>query len=69
MLSIDVAVLLSVVVVLRLRRRVQARSRSDERMTVLIVLALGVVLAPTEVGRSIADVVGRLVDGVSQAGQ
>ncbi|MFB0629719.1 hypothetical protein [Streptomyces sp. AB3(2024)] len=69
MLSIDVAVLLLVVVVLRLRRRTQARSRFDEKMTVLIVLALGVVLAPTEVGQGIADVLGRLVDGVSQAGQ
>ncbi|MFD8145631.1 hypothetical protein [Streptomyces sp. NPDC059708] len=69
MLSIDVAVLLGVIVVLRLRRRVEARSRRDERMTVLIVLALGIVLAPTELGRGFADVLGQLVGSVSRAGQ
>ncbi|MEV7547225.1 hypothetical protein [Streptomyces sp. NPDC089915] len=69
MLSIDVAVLLGVIVVLRLRRRTEARSRRDERMTVLIVLALGIVLAPTELGRGFADVLGQLVNGVSRAGQ
>lgn len=69
LLSIDVAVLLGVIVVLRLRRRTEARSRRDERMTVLIVLALGIVLAPTELGRGFADVLGQLVNGVSRAGQ
>lgn len=63
------AVLLVVIVVLRLRRRTEARSRFDERMTVVIVLALGIVLAPTDVGQGIADFLGRLVGGVSQAGQ
>lgn len=69
LLSIDVAVLLGVVVVLRLRRRTESRSRRDERMTVLIVLALGIVLAPTELGRGFADVLGQLVGSVSRAGQ
>ncbi|MFJ6798159.1 hypothetical protein [Streptomyces sp. NPDC091268] len=69
MLTINVAVLPAVVVVLRLRRRTEARSRRDEKTTVVIVLALGVLLAPTDLGRGIADVLGRLVDGVSQAGQ
>ncbi|MFD6936928.1 hypothetical protein ACFWAP_12370 [Streptomyces goshikiensis] len=41
MLTINVAVLLAVIVAWRLRRRTQARSRFDEKMTVLIVLALG----------------------------
>lgn len=63
------AVLLVVIVVLRLRRRTQARSRFDEKMTVIIVLALGIVLAPTEVGQGVADFLGQLVSGVSQAGQ
>lgn len=63
------AVLLVVIVVLRLRRRTEARSRFDEKMTVIIVLALGIVLAPTEVGQGAADFLGRLVSGVSQAGQ
>ncbi|MBT2470605.1 hypothetical protein J7E97_22740 [Streptomyces sp. ISL-66] len=69
MLTINVAILLMVIVVLRLRRRTEARSRFDEKMTVLIVLALGVILAPTEVGQGIANIVGQLVSGVSQAGQ
>lgn len=67
MLTIDVAVLLAVIVVIRLRRRTQARSRADERLTVLIVLVLGVLLAPTSLGQGIADVVAQLVDGLSQA--
>lgn len=54
MLTINVAVLLVIIVVLRLRRRTQARSRFDEKMTVLIVLALGIMLAPTDVGQGIA---------------
>ncbi|MFJ9344759.1 hypothetical protein ACIRP0_36595 [Streptomyces sp. NPDC101733] len=69
MLTINVAVVLMVIVVWRLRRRTEARSRFDEKLTVVIVLALGVMLAPTEVGQGIAGIVGQLVDGVSQAGQ
>ncbi|MFB6984119.1 hypothetical protein [Streptomyces scopuliridis] len=34
MLTIDVAILLAVIVVLRLRRRTEARSRLDEKFTV-----------------------------------
>lgn len=63
------AVLLVVVVVLRLRRRTEARSRFDEKMTVFIVLALGIVLAPTELGQGIAGFLGQLVSSVSQAAQ
>ncbi|MER6781197.1 MULTISPECIES: hypothetical protein [unclassified Streptomyces] len=69
MLTINVAVLLAVIVILRLRRRTEARSRLDEKMTVFIVLALGVILAPTDVGQGIASFIGQLVSGVSQAGQ
>ncbi|MEU3910386.1 hypothetical protein [Streptomyces sp. NPDC029721] len=69
MLSINVAVLLAVIVFLRLRRRTEARSRFDEKMTVVIVLALGIILAPTDLGQSIASFLGQLVSGVSQAGQ
>ncbi|MFD3410266.1 hypothetical protein [Streptomyces cyaneofuscatus] len=43
----NVAVLPAVVVLLRPRRRTQARSRNDEKLTVVIVLVLGVLLAPT----------------------
>ncbi|MFD3472005.1 hypothetical protein ACFWWM_37885 [Streptomyces sp. NPDC058682] len=69
MLTINVAVLLAVIVVLRLRRRTEARSRFDEKMTVVIVLALGIMLAPTEVGQGIVSFLGQLVSGASQAGQ
>ncbi|MFF3215503.1 hypothetical protein ACFYYB_33325 [Streptomyces sp. NPDC002886] len=67
MLTINVAVLLVVIVALRLRRRTEARSRFDEKMTVLIVLALGIMLAPTEVGQGIANFIGQLVSSVSEA--
>ncbi|MEU9983720.1 hypothetical protein [Streptomyces sp. NPDC050856] len=69
MVTINVAVLLAVIVFFRLRRRTQARSRNEERTTAVIVLALGVLLAPTPVGQGIADVLGQLVSGVAQAGR
>jgi hypothetical protein len=62
-----VAVLLAVIVVLRLRRRTEARSRRDEKLTVVIVLALGILLAPTAVGEGIQDILGELVSGATQA--
>lgn len=63
------AVLLAVIVFLRLRRRTESRSRFDEKMTVVIVLALGIILAPTALGQSIASFLGQLASGVTQAGQ
>lgn len=66
-MTINVAVLLVVVVIWRLRRRTEARSRFDEKMTVVIVLALGVLLAPTPVGEGILNVLGQLASGVTQA--
>ncbi|MET9648285.1 hypothetical protein ACFZB6_31630 [Streptomyces syringium] len=67
MLTINVAVLLAVIVFFRLRRRTEARSRLDEKMTVVIVLALGVLLAPTPVGQGILEILGQLASGVTQA--
>ncbi|MEU1018408.1 hypothetical protein ABZ383_22200 [Streptomyces sp. NPDC005900] len=67
MVTINVAVLLAVVVIWRLRRRTEARSRFDEKLTVVIVLALGVLLAPTPVGQGILNVLGQLTSGVTQA--
>ncbi|MFF3933937.1 hypothetical protein [Streptomyces hirsutus] len=69
MLTINVAVLLAVIVVWRLRRRTEARNRFDEKVTVVIVLALGVLLAPTPVGQGILDILGQLASGVTQAGR
>lgn len=69
MLTINVAVLLAVIVVWRLRRRTEARSRSDEQLTVVIVLALGVLLAPTAFGHGVLNVLNQLAQGVSQSGR
>ncbi|MGW7674565.1 hypothetical protein ACWGJX_47365 [Streptomyces sp. NPDC054775] len=69
MVTINVAVLLVVVVIWRLRRRTEARSRFDEKLTVVIVLALGVLIAPTPVGEGIVNVLGQLASGVTQAGR
>ncbi|MGX1135699.1 hypothetical protein RKD49_007889 [Streptomyces glaucescens] len=67
MLTINVAVLLTVIVVWRLRRRTEARSRFDEKLTVVIVLALGVLIAPTPAGQGILNILGQLASGVTQA--
>jgi hypothetical protein len=66
-LTIDVAVLLAVIIVLRLRRRTHSRSRNDEKLTVIIVLVFGILIAPTAFGHGVADVVGQLAQGVTQA--
>ncbi|MFJ8158901.1 hypothetical protein [Streptomyces sp. NPDC094468] len=67
MLTINVAVLLAVVVIWRLRRRMEARSRFDEKLTVLIVLALGVLIAPTPAGQGILNILSQVAGGVTQA--
>ncbi|GGV13042.1 hypothetical protein GCM10010260_59950 [Streptomyces filipinensis] len=69
MVTIDVAVLLAVIVFFRLRRRTEARSRSDEKLTVVIVLARGILIAPTPAGQGILNVMGQLASGVTQAGR
>ncbi|MFF6983831.1 hypothetical protein ACFZAV_40645 [Streptomyces sp. NPDC008343] len=69
MLTINVAVLPAVVIVLRLRRRTEARSRNDEKLTVLIVLVFGVLVAPTAFGQGVLDGVAQLADGISPAGR
>jgi len=65
-LTINVAVLLAVIIVMRLRRRTHARSRFDEKMTVVIVLVFGVLIAPTSFGQWIFGVVGQLAQNISQ---
>jgi nucleoside permease NupC len=69
LLTIDVAVLLAVIVFVRLRRRTEARSRFDEKLTVVIVLALGVLIAPTPAGQWILNILGQFAGGVTQAGR
>ncbi|MFE0136180.1 hypothetical protein ACFWY6_32130 [Streptomyces sp. NPDC059037] len=67
-LTIDLAVLLAVVIVLRLRRRTQARSRNDEQLTVLVALVFGLLIAPTAFGQGILDAVGEVAQGVTDVG-
>ncbi len=67
-LTINVAVLLAVVIVLRLRRRTQARSRLDEKLTVIVVLVFGVLIAPTSFGQGVLNIVGQLTRSVTQSG-
>ncbi|MDI1458876.1 hypothetical protein NHG22_34430 [Streptomyces sp. ATE26] len=67
MLTINVAFLLAVIVFFRLRRRTQARSRNEERTTAVLILALGVLIAPTPVGQGILDILGQLAGGVTRA--
>ncbi|MCQ4204056.1 hypothetical protein OHA99_00080 [Streptomyces coelicoflavus] len=69
MLTINVAVLLAVIIVVRLRRRTHARSRNDEKLTVLIVLVFGILVAPTAFGQGVLDVVGQLASGINDAGR
>ncbi|MEU9646357.1 hypothetical protein [Streptomyces sp. NPDC048188] len=69
MLTSNVAVLLAVIIVVRLRRRTEARSRNDEKLTVLIVLVFGIVVAPTGFGQSVLDAVGQLASGINDAGR
>ncbi|MFE4686723.1 hypothetical protein ACFRNJ_39030 [Streptomyces sp. NPDC056721] len=60
-LTLNVATLLAVIIYFRIRRRVQARSRSDQWLTVSIVLVFGVLIAPTEFGQGLLDVLGNVV--------
>ncbi|MEU2429191.1 hypothetical protein ABZ611_06655 [Streptomyces sp. NPDC007861] len=68
MLTLNVAVLLAVIIVLRLRRRTEARSRRDEKLTVVIVLVFGVLIAPTSFGQGVLSFVGELAQSISGSG-
>lgn len=67
-LTLNVAVLLAVIIVVRLRRRAEARSRFDEKLTVVIVLVFGLLIAPTDFGQAVVDLVSQLARGVTQIG-
>ncbi|MGW6157428.1 hypothetical protein ACWFRM_30510 [Streptomyces sp. NPDC055144] len=66
-LTLNVAALLAVIIYFRIRRSVQARSRSDQWLTVSIVLVFGVLIAPTGFGQGILDVLGDVVKNISEA--
>lgn len=67
MLTINVAVLLAIIVFVRLRRPVEPRTRLDQALGITVILVLGLLLAPTDVGQSILGAVRQLVEGVAKA--
>jgi hypothetical protein len=66
-LTINVVVLLAVIVFFLLRRRTESRSRVDEVFTAVVVLALGVLLAPTPLGHTILNLVGQVASSISHS--
>ncbi|MEU6142222.1 hypothetical protein ABZ848_17860 [Streptomyces sp. NPDC047081] len=67
-LTIDVAVLLAVIIFVRIRhRKVQARSRTDQWLTVFLALAFGVLIAPTAFGQGVFDFMSELAQGVTRS--
>lgn len=67
MLTIDLALLLTIIVVLRWRRPVEPRTRADQAVGVAVILVLGLLLAPTAFGHGVLDAVGQVVAGVGEA--
>ncbi|MFF0629782.1 hypothetical protein [Streptomyces sp. NPDC004296] len=57
MLTINVTVLLVIIVFVRLRRPVEPRTRLDQAFGIVVILALGLLLAPTEFGHSVLGAV------------
>ncbi|MEB3959216.1 hypothetical protein OKJ48_02935 [Streptomyces kunmingensis] len=67
-LTLNVAVLLAIIIFLRVRRRVQARSRADQWLTVAIVMVFGLLIAPTDFGQGVLNAVAQAAQGISEAG-
>ena len=65
--TINVALLLAVIVYMRIRRDVQPRKRSDQWMTVALVLSLGLLLYPTDTGRFLSRTLGTVLGALGQA--
>ncbi len=60
-IHIDLAVFLAVVILFRLRRRTESRSRNDEMLTVAIVLVFGLLIAGTRTGNAVLGFVGEII--------
>ncbi|MGW4896862.1 hypothetical protein ACWEQL_32080 [Kitasatospora sp. NPDC004240] len=56
--SISASVFLAIVILVRLRRRTEARSRVDEAFTVFTAVVFGVLIATTAWGQAILQLVG-----------
>lgn len=65
--TLNLAVLLAVIIFFRVRRQVQARSRSDQWLTVAIVFLFGLLVAPTDFGQGTVHVIGQLVEDISHS--
>ncbi|WP_394436388.1 hypothetical protein [Streptomyces sp. SGAir0957] len=68
MVTIDVAVILAIVAILLLRRPVAPRKRGDTFLVMLIVLVLGVLIAPTALGQGITEMMGELSNALTSLG-
>lgn len=64
MISINVAILLAVIIYFRVRRPVEPRKRSDQWVTVALVLSLGLVIYPTDTGKWLTELLGSVLSGV-----
>lgn len=67
-LTLNVAVLLAVIIYFRIGRKGQFQSKANQWLTVSIVLVFGVLIAPTEFGQGIVDVLGDVVKNLSDSG-
>ncbi|MFE1767226.1 hypothetical protein ACFW81_23785 [Streptomyces angustmyceticus] len=67
MLTINVAVLLVAIIIWRIRRPVEPRTRADQVFGVAVILILGLLLAPTPFGHSVLGAVKQLVEGIAKA--
>ncbi|MCQ4209245.1 hypothetical protein [Streptomyces longispororuber] len=66
MVTINVALLLGVIAILLLRRPVVARKRGDTLMVMIILLVIGVLIAPTALGEAITNGMSQLATNISQ---
>lgn len=64
--SINVAILLAVIIYFRVRRPVKPRKRSDQWVTVALVLSLGLVIYPSDTGRWLTEFVMSVLTGTGQ---
>ncbi|GAA2804477.1 hypothetical protein RMN57_00745 [Kitasatospora sp. CM 4170] len=57
-MTISASAALAVIIFIRLARRTESRSRSDERLTVVLCTVFGVLIAATPWGQAILRLVG-----------
>ncbi|MFJ3794164.1 hypothetical protein [Kitasatospora sp. NPDC090091] len=57
-MTISASAALAIIIFIRLARRTESRSRSDERLTVVLCTVFGVLIAATPWGQAILRLVG-----------